>query len=713
MHTCPPSSASLYASRLRAGMARWRPLVCLGLLGLAAAAAPADARPFAPGHALAHPRLVGVLAQWLDAEHRGDARAARRHVAVGQLAFDAAGRVLVQLQLAAPWSADAVPAAWLAEQGGRIEVRGTDLLDAWVPPAALPRLLEAHPAFANAQAPWRPVATVGKVQSEGASRLRTAEVACLGEAATGTTVAVLDSGYAGLTEAEKSGDAPNLLAHPAPGAGPHGTMCIEVIADVAPGASILPVVTGTFANLQKFAKEVTQGGNPHGVDIVSHSAIWMGMSFGRPEGPACAIVEQLRAAGVAWVNASGNSGGGKFHASVFKDADGDGRHEFQTGDERLTFVHHGGPIQIVLDWDDYKARTLDLDLLLEKLDGKTWTLVDESVLPASKALPPTESVQGGPAGGVYGLVVLANTKIPKGLRLRIVHLGGGNAGPFSVWAASGSVYDPGSCPGSLTVGALYHGNYDKGPLEGYSSYGPTVDGRLKPEVVAPTGIKTTMGDFYGTSAACPHAAGLLALHVAATGLPATQLAARLAEDATPLAGIEAPDDAWGYGRIRTIGARLGWGCTSAVQPPQESTCATACGSVGNRLCGATCRWNACQPPGEVCNGLDDDCDGKTDGAGLFNCPSPGATAGADAGADAASLADGDAIDRGGRGVGAATAGIDAGPRADAKAVPVAKPAPPADSGCAAGSQQGGFLVGLCTAAAALWVARRRRSVGRG
>ncbi len=41
-------------------------------------------------------------------------------------------------------------------------------------------------------------------------------------------------------------------------------------------------------------------------------------------------------------------------------------------------------------------------------------------------------------------------------------------------------------------------------------------------------------------------------------------------------------------------------------------CTTSCGSTGMRTCGSDCTWGSCEPPVEVCNGLDDDCDGLTD-----------------------------------------------------------------------------------------------------
>jgi len=46
-----------------------------------------------------------------------------------------------------------------------------------------------------------------------------------------------------------------------------------------------------------------------------------------------------------------------------------------------------------------------------------------------------------------------------------------------------------------------------------------------------------------------------------------------------------------------------------------TTCTTACGSTGSGTCTETCEFpppTACMPPGETCNGVDDDCDDVID-----------------------------------------------------------------------------------------------------
>ena len=54
------------------------------------------------------------------------------------------------------------------------------------------------------------------------------------------------------------------------------------------------------------------------------------------------------------------------------------------------------------------------------------------------------------------------------------------------------------------------------------------------------------------------------------------------------------------------------------------TCSTSCGTTGSQAC-VDCRWEAsCTPPGETCDGTDEDCDGATD-EGVWCAASAGTT----------------------------------------------------------------------------------------
>ncbi len=607
-------------------MTAWLRLVVVGFLLLAAWLAPRSALPHPRAASDAGARIGGHLSEALAAWRRGDSQDLERVARHGRALIQGDrvhGRWRVQIEVPPGLTVDQLDLRDLADFGGKVEVLGLDLADVWLPLHAVEPWLAHHPEVAFAQLPQRPWPATGPVQSKGAADLRTSEVACLAAAASGTVVAVVDEGFDGLKESVVAGEVPNVVGPVLSGDGAHGTMCCEVVADTAPGTAIYPVKTSTVAAIQNFAKNVAEKGNPKGIQVVSHSVIWMGMSFGRHEGRLCEVTDLVRSAGVAWVNASGNSGGGSFYRADFVDSDGNGLHEFQPGVERLEFPSWHGQIQMTLDWDDYTDHAVDLDLELWFQKDGTWKKVDESKLKQGKNIAPLEQVvYPVQESGTYALQVRAKTAVPKGMKLRIVSMGYGN-GSFSVWHQNGNVYDPASCKGVLTVGAIYAGHYATGPLESYSSYGPTPDDRQKPEVMAPTGVATTQGAFYGTSAACPHAAGVAAVWIAASGRSPAEVVQEMQETALAM-GEAHPDTAYGWGRLTLDPASLGYECT-ATSLGADATCVTSCGSVGTRSCDDGCRWNACQTGKEVCNGQDDDCDGTIDrgpgGALLAGCGS--------------------------------------------------------------------------------------------
>ena len=119
----------------------------------------------------------------------------------------------------------------------------------------------------------------------------------------------------------------------------------------------------------------------------------------------------------------------------------------------------------------------------------------------------------------------------------------------------GSVTEPGTSPSALTVGAVCWRGSD---LESYSSQGPTIGGRVKPDLVGPDSVSSfTFGPFAGcgssgfagTSASAPHVAAAAALVKEANpAFGPAELQAYLEDHAIDL-GAPGKDSVFGSGQL--------------------------------------------------------------------------------------------------------------------------------------------------------------------
>jgi serine protease AprX len=180
----------------------------------------------------------------------------------------------------------------------------------------------------------------------------------------------------------------------------------------------------------------------------------------------------------------------------------------------------------------------------------------------------------GPSDGTDALSAACDAAWGRGV---VVCVAAGNDGP-----ASGAVGSPGSARKVITVGATD----DVDAIAGFSSRGPTQDGRQKPDVccpgvgiAAPRAAGTAMGsvvdDRYtrasGTSMATPHASGAAALILQANpAFTPDQVKGRLMETAKNL-GLDG--NTQGAGRASVSGA-LGLDGNGAPPVPKPG-CAPA------------------------------------------------------------------------------------------------------------------------------------------
>ena len=163
-----------------------------------------------------------------------------------------------------------------------------------------------------------------------------------------------------------------------------------------------------------------------------------------------------------------------------------------------------------MTWNEWPHTTHDYDLLLIKIEADGSTKVVERADTRQFQSPPVERlVYTIREPGNHGFAIWRASDAKVTL-LKLITTNHDLEGPVST---EGTVSIPGDAVGALTVGALHHWEWTTGPIADYSSQGPTFDDRIKPDLVAPAGVRTISygSKFHGTSAATPHVAGAAAL----------------------------------------------------------------------------------------------------------------------------------------------------------------------------------------------------------
>lgn len=333
----------------------------------------------------------------------------------------------------------------------------------------------------------------------------------------------------------------------------HGELVAQTIYDFAPRARYLFVNYHTPDDFVAATDWLTT----QKVDIVVHSNNFL-------EGPfdgtsrAAAAVDRAAAAGILWFNSAGNYGE-KVWSGPWNDVDADGSHDWP-GATPWTVTHDAGQaLTFHLSWVNAPgAPVTDIDLVLEKRrpDGG-WDVLARSADRQTAGAAPAERFNG----------VRPSERATFRLRPELVS-GPPPSGSMTLFSreddllaindgrTEGSIPTPSDAEGAISVGGL---DWRSNSLLRYSSRGPTRDGRVKPDISAPSGtnIATLSGGIRGiggTSIAAPNAAGAAAVLISAqraAGLIPTraEIRALLLNDAIDL-GAPGMDTTFGAGRIR-------------------------------------------------------------------------------------------------------------------------------------------------------------------
>ena len=419
--------------------------------------------------------------------------------------------------------------------------------------------LKNIPGLKFARAAYKPLHNAGSVTSQGVRALR-ADVAqqVHGLTGAGSKIGILSDSYnklGGAAAGVASGDLPAnvqvLADYLQPNVLDEGRAMAELVHDVAPGASIaFHTAEGGQAVFAKGIKNLAEAG----CKIIVDDIIYYAEPFFQDGIVAQAVEEVVASHNVSYFASAGNQGRSSYQAG-FKNSgitipNYGQAHDFGNGDirQRIT-IPAGGSFQMALQWDEpffsvsgAPGAQSDLDILAYSPEGN---LVSGSFSVNTDG-DPFEFMwltNDGTTPISFDLVIVKYEGRDPGL-IKWVNFGSRNVS-VEYDTQSPALYGHSNAAATISVAAAPYFNtpaYDPGLstalVEDFSSAGGTpilfsttgqrINGtggttRRKPDITAIDGTNTTFfypgedteGDgfpnFYGTSAAAPHAAAVAAL----------------------------------------------------------------------------------------------------------------------------------------------------------------------------------------------------------
>jgi hypothetical protein len=338
----------------------------------------------------------------------------------------------------------------------------------------------------------------------------------------------------------------------------HGVAVAEVVKDMAPDGELWLATVGTASDLRAAIDWFAA----NGVSIITRS---LGAAYDGPgdgTGPLAAVVDYAATKGITWFNSAGNDAAGSY-GRYTEGVDSFGYVDFQPGPgvDNTLFIDGDRSGCVGFDgirWSDWnKAPNRVTDYQIEFYNG-AGLLVDLVNDRQTSGAPPLE------AADVYGCpgsvtVKIKRTAIGDDASADVVEVAlfaGDLEHSQAAFSAAKPVVDSRN-PSLVSVGAVDPAGSTT--IGNYSSQGPTNDGRTKPDVTAPSCVKSSIYNpvrygpsvtcFNGTSAASPSAAGFAAL-LLGRGLAASgpHLAALVKHLVTDL-GNAGSDNTFGAGRL--------------------------------------------------------------------------------------------------------------------------------------------------------------------
>lgn len=394
---------------------------------------------------------------------------------------------------------------------------------------------------------YPPISNAGTTTTQGDKAMKSDYVRqAYGLMGEGVSIGVLSNSYATITQGSTTaaaidvgnGDLPtdvHVVKEFTSRASDEGRAMLQIIHDIAPQAKLF-FRTG-FISPGDFAYGIRELVNDHNVDIIVDDITYVTEPFFY-DGEVAQAVDYAASMGVSYFVAAGNFGSTAY-TGTFSPIEalevlpaGVTAHDFGGGDIYQSISLEKGNYTIVLQWDGGDPTSTDLDIYLSTENGlnplgyNKFNIGEEAI----EVLPFRVDKEG-----VNSNILITKASGPD-VNFKYIVFRGHNILHINQYSqGTSTIVGQANAIGALTVGAV---RYDNTPefenllqLMSFSSTGGSpISGesglRQKPDFTAPNGVNTTVvlstdpktnieGDnwpnFFGTSAAAPHAAAVAAL----------------------------------------------------------------------------------------------------------------------------------------------------------------------------------------------------------
>jgi hypothetical protein len=402
------------------------------------------------------------------------------------------------------------------------------LVVAWVKVKNLESLASLN-AVKTVRSVVPPVNKTGSVTTEGDVIHKTADVrSTYSQAGSGIKVGIISNGVDHRSTSQSTNDLPadgaGLTVRSNAVGGDEGTAMLEIVHDMVPGAGLYFHDQGT--NVVAFDDAIDDLVSA-GCNVICDDVGWITQPFFEDGTVASHVASVLSGNDIVYVSSAGNAGITHYQGDYYPITSST-QHDFSHGSTSTPYLYihmsNGANVRVVLEWNDqFGSSGNDYDLSLVRISNGSTVAMSFSRQNGNDDPLEAFSFTAG-ATGDYAIVVNKFSGSAKTLEVYIYPGSGVSLYTNNITPVD-AVFGHPAVPGVLAVGAVDEATPSS--IESFSSQGPATIAypsavvREKPDITGVDGVKITGAGsfgsydgtnwrFYGTSAAAPHIAAVVA-----------------------------------------------------------------------------------------------------------------------------------------------------------------------------------------------------------